>query len=86
MFLKVVINKGFPLSLIIVIQVAFYPFNFWRTARRPKGDRRATEARSAEEKKGQGRKLVPRDFVPCEPHHSVTEVNKTGNSKATDRC
>ena len=37
-------------------------------------------------KKGRGRKLVPRDFVRCEPHHSVTEVNETGNAKATDRC
>ena len=27
-FLKVVFNKGFPLPLIIVIQIAFYPFNF----------------------------------------------------------
>ena len=37
-------------------------------------------------KKGQGRKLVPRDFLRCEPHHSMTEVNETGNAKATGRC
>ena len=33
-----------------------------------------------------GRILVPRDLVRCEPHFSVTEVNETGNAKATDRC
>ena len=29
---------------------------------------------------------MPRDFVRCEPHHSLTEVNETGNAKATDRA
>ena len=28
---------------------------------------------------------MPRDFVRCEPHHSVTEVNETGNAIATSR-